>query len=98
MFSETRPTKIFSTLVAFVALVFSPSLIDTVHAQVAGATLSGTVTDQSRAVIPDTQISIKNTATGVTRDVTTDSAGFYSAPNLLPGARRRCLRRGANRA
>ena len=26
-----------------------------------------------------------NKATGVTRDVTADAAGFYSAPNLLPG-------------
>ncbi len=28
---------------------------------------------------------ITNVATGVTRNVTTDSAGFYTAPNLLPG-------------
>src|SRR6202521_4934892 len=55
------------------------------YAQVVGATLSGTVMDQSGAVIPNTQISIKNIATGVTRTVTTDAAGFYTAPNLLPG-------------
>jgi carboxypeptidase family protein/TonB-dependent receptor-like protein len=85
MCSEIRHRKIAACLVAFVALVFSPLRMDTVYAQVAGATLSGTVTDQSRAVIPSTQISIKNTATGVTRNVTADSAGFYLAPNLLPG-------------
>jgi Carboxypeptidase regulatory-like domain/TonB-dependent Receptor Plug Domain/TonB dependent receptor len=56
-----------------------------VHAQVAGATLAGTVTDNSGAAVPNADISIKNTATGVIREVTTDSAGFYSAPNLLPG-------------
>jgi len=56
-----------------------------VHAQVAGATLSGTVTDASEAPVADAKIAIANTATGVVRDVTTDSAGFYSAPNLLPG-------------
>ena len=28
---------------------------------------------------------IKNVATGITRAVKTDTAGFYSAPNLLPG-------------
>src|ERR1700674_5574250 len=54
------------------------------YAQVVGATLSGTVTDQSGAVIPNAQISIKNIATGVTRDLVTDSAGFYTAPNLIP--------------
>src|ERR1700681_397657 len=57
-----------------------------IYAQVVGATLSGTVTDQSGAVIPSTQISIKNINTGVTRTVTTDAAGFYTAPNLLPGS------------
>src|ERR1700680_635784 len=56
-----------------------------IYPQVVGATLSGTVTDQSGAVIPSTQISVKNIATGVTRTVTTDAAGFYTAPNLLPG-------------
>src|SRR5579871_3296404 len=60
-------------------LISSPT-----YAQVAGATLSGTVTDPSGAGIPNAHLSIKNTATGVTRDITTDSAGFYTAPNLTP--------------
>src|SRR6516165_1599757 len=55
------------------------------YAQVVGATVSGTVTDPSGAGIPAAQISIKNTATGVTTSITTDSAGFYTAPNLSPG-------------
>jgi len=55
------------------------------HAQVVGATLSGTVTDQSAAVIPTAQISIRNVATGITRNIAADTAGFYTAPNLLPG-------------
>src|SRR5437870_4694360 len=56
-----------------------------VHAQVTGATLSGTVTDTTGAVIPGVSVSIKNRATGVVRNLTTDEAGFYSAPNLLAG-------------
>src|SRR5215467_12549307 len=56
-----------------------------VHAQVTGATLSGTVTDSSGAVIPGVMVSIKNRATGVARNLTTDEVGFYSAPNLLAG-------------
>jgi hypothetical protein len=43
------------------------------------------VTDQSGAEVPEAQVSIKNIATGVTRVVSSDSAGFYSAANLLPG-------------
>jgi hypothetical protein len=85
MCSEIRRRKIAAGLVAFIAVVFSPVLTHTVYAQVAGATLSGTVTDQSGGVVPHVGISIKNIATGVTRDSTADSAGFYTAPNLLPG-------------
>ena len=85
MFSEIRPTKIAASLIAFAALAFSPIILIPVSAQVTGATLSGTVTDQSGAVVPKAGISIKNIATAVTRGVTTDPAGFYSAPNLLPG-------------
>jgi hypothetical protein len=67
------------------ALAFSPFILVPVYGQVAGATLSGTVRDQSGLVIPRADISISNVATGVARALTTDSAGFYSAPNLLPG-------------
>ena len=55
------------------------------YAQVTGGTLTGSVTDSSGLVIPGARVSIKNAATGVTRDVTTDAAGFYTAPNLIPG-------------
>jgi Carboxypeptidase regulatory-like domain/TonB dependent receptor-like, beta-barrel/TonB-dependent Receptor Plug Domain len=55
------------------------------YAQISGATLSGTVTDQSGAVVPQATITIKNVATGITRSNTTSAAGYYSAPNLLPG-------------
>src|SRR5882672_531673 len=55
------------------------------HSQVAGGTISGTLTDSSGRVINNVQITITNVATGVTRDVTTNDEGFYSAPNLLPG-------------
>src|ERR1700704_6066633 len=55
------------------------------YAQLSGATLSGTVTDPSGAVVPQATMTIKNVATGITRSNTTSTAGFYSAPNLLPG-------------
>jgi hypothetical protein len=55
------------------------------YAQVAGGTIQGTVSDPSGAVISDAQISIKDVATGVVRTVTSNSSGFYAAPNLAPG-------------
>ena len=72
-------------LVAFNVLLCMPGRI---YPQVAGGTISGTVTDASGAVIPNTQISIKNVATGLTRAVTADTAGFYTGPNLLREAMR----------
>src|ERR1700730_9684710 len=56
------------------------------QAQVAGATLSGVVSDVTGAGIPNTAVSIKNLTTGVVREVKTDADGYYTAPNLLPGA------------
>ena len=55
------------------------------HAQVAGGTISGTVIDGTGRVVTDAKITITNVATGVTREVTTNEEGVYSAPNLLPG-------------
>src|SRR5260370_41820532 len=53
-------------------------------AQVAGGTVSGTITDPSDKFVPQAQISITNVATGITTTATTNSDGFYIAPNLLP--------------
>ena len=55
------------------------------HAQVAGATLTGTVKDPSGGSIPNAQIAITDVATAVTRTVSSGGAGLYTAPNLLPG-------------
>src|SRR5207245_9623634 len=71
----------FLSFVLAVSIVFASQ----VRAQVAGATLSGTINDPSGAVVPNAQVSARNTATGVSRATTTDSAGFYSLHNLLPG-------------
>ena len=49
------------------------------------ASLSGTVTDPTGAIVPDAQVKIHSLATGTDRNVTTDSAGLYTAPSLQPG-------------
>ncbi|PYS25468.1 MAG: hypothetical protein DMG11_22795, partial [Acidobacteria bacterium] len=68
-------------LLAFCNLL-SPSL----SAQVSGGTLSGTVTDASRAAIPNVRVTLTNVATAVARVVATDAAGFYTVPDVLPGS------------
>ncbi|SPE18173.1 Cna B domain-containing protein [Candidatus Sulfotelmatomonas gaucii] len=49
------------------------------------ASISGTVTDPSGAVIPNAQVTIHSLATGLDRVVSTDSAGLYAVPSLIPG-------------
>ncbi len=56
-----------------------------VFAQVSGASLSGTIMDASGSAVPGAVITITDTGTTVTRNITSTSAGFYIAPNLLPG-------------
>jgi len=71
--------------IALTALLLATIGADNSYGQVAGATLSGTVTDPSGGFIPKAEVTIANVATSVTRTVSTDFAGFYSAPNLSPG-------------
>jgi uncharacterized surface anchored protein len=63
-----------------VVLLFSLPLFG----QASGRIL-GTVTDQSGAVISGAKVSVIDTQRGLARTLTTDSAGEYSAPNLIPG-------------
>src|SRR6266849_8397609 len=45
----------------------------------------GTVTDQSGGAIKDARVTITNVDTGVSRNLSTNEAGDYVAPNLPPG-------------
>lgn len=78
--------NIAAGLLALGVSALSLCMPSSTRAQVVGATLSGTVADSSGAVIPNAQLAIENVATGVVRTVTTDTAGFYTAPNLVPGS------------
>ncbi len=46
--------------------------------------ISGTVTDQSDAAIPMARVTVTDVQRNVSRVVTTDTAGAYAAPNLIP--------------
>src|SRR5262245_15359870 len=51
-------------------------------AQSTFATLTGTVIDQSGAVLPGVTVTVTNVTTGVTRSVTSIGTGEYQLPNL----------------
>ena len=90
--SSTRVShSVFIVLIALIAVVFCS--IPT-RAQVAGGTILGTVSDPSGAVITNAEITIKDRATGVVHSVTSNSAGFYTVPNLSPGQYRSQLLHG----
>ncbi len=61
------PRKLTKILAPLVVIVFGLSLTVSMYSQVTGATLSGTISDPSGVVIPGAQISIRNTATGISR-------------------------------
>jgi len=81
----TGSRKLKKILAALSVIVFSLSVASSIHSQVTGATLSGIISDSSGGVIPGAQISVSNTATGISQNFQADSAGYYTAPNLAPG-------------
>jgi hypothetical protein len=68
--------------VAVFALVAVPPVL---HAQATTGTIYGTVTDQSKAILPGVNVQVKNVENGATRTLVTDESGHYRALNLPPG-------------
>lgn len=55
-------------------------------AQTVGASLQGTVTDPSGAVVPNASVQITNLGMAAVRTLVTDASGRWRDPVLLPGA------------
>src|SRR5437870_12679160 len=72
-------TFVFST--TLVVLLFSIALF----AQGNFGRVLGSVKDSTGAVIPGATVSIIDKDRGLARTLTTDEAGQYNAPNLIPG-------------
>ncbi len=67
--------------ISFLAL----TLISAAFGQGERATITGTVTDASKAIIPDASIVLRNVATNVVTRTTTNSAGLYFITSIPPG-------------
>src|SRR5919108_667022 len=72
---------------AFLGLIFVLVGLSAASAasQALFGTISGTVTDSSGAVVPGATVSVRNVETGVTKTVTSNEVGVYTATNLVPG-------------
>ena len=84
----TNSSKISVRFSAVLVLLLSALSSSPLGAQVVGGSISGTVSDNSGAVVANAKVLLENLATGVITAVTTNSQGFYSLPNLLPGTYR----------
>src|SRR5438105_14548146 len=70
-----------SIATAFLFLVFAVRTF----AQSSNATVSGTVSDSSGALIPGVSVTAKNTQTGIVSMVLTNESGTYNLASLQPG-------------
>ncbi|HEY6374779.1 MAG TPA: carboxypeptidase-like regulatory domain-containing protein [Edaphobacter sp.] len=68
-----------------IVVLFLIAALTTLHAQVVGGTLSGTITDPSGATLINAQVLVHNDETGNERRLTTGSDGRYSAPSVPIG-------------
>ena len=69
----------------YLCILLSDWGVSRLHAQAATATISGTVTDSSGAVLPGASIQVKNTGTSTVQSTVADSQGRYSVPDLPVG-------------
>jgi outer membrane receptor protein involved in Fe transport len=83
--ASNRTEWMLSSFIALIGFMILFAASVPARAQLVGATLSGTITDESSSAVPSATVAITNVATGVTTTVTTNGEGIYSAPNLLPG-------------
>ena len=75
--------KRYPSVICALALVFIGCVC--LYAQAVTATLLGTITDSSGALVPSAQVVITEVATGVSHAGRTNDSGNYIFPNVQPG-------------
>ncbi|MBS1855699.1 MAG: TonB-dependent receptor [Acidobacteria bacterium] len=78
---DRRGYRLLSSLGALLLLSF----VSAVPAFTQTGQITGQVTDQAGAIVPDAKITLTQTATGFKRELTTNGDGYYTAPALSPG-------------
>ena len=80
---QTWRESFLISLTLLAVFVFLPCELAHAQGTVKGG-FHGTITDASGAVVPGVTVVIKNLATGISREVTSDAAGTYTINQLQP--------------
>ena len=81
-----RLHKLVSRLAVLAAITFFQSLPSPALAQTTRATISGTVTDENGALVPNAKVTVKHIDKNISRETTSDDDGLYRVRELEPGA------------
>ncbi len=75
----------FPCLFAFVLSTLTLSSPAAAQSLAGLSAVNGTVTDASKAPVPDARVTVTNTETGLIRRLTTNESGYFLAQSLQPG-------------
>ena len=75
----------FRGVLAFLTLALAVGTPGLAHAQGLSGQIGGSVIDSSKGAVPGAAVTVRNTATAVTRDTVTDSEGLFVFTNLVAG-------------
>lgn len=80
---NSRQRIVFLALLLATFLIFNSSIA---FSQATSGSIAGTVTDPSGAVVPGALVKIIDDDTGVSHETTSNQAGLFAVPKLVPGS------------
>ena len=81
----TNPLSGSRIIASFGIFLLAGLSFERLNGQAATASITGTITDSSGAVIVGAAINAKNSGTGITRTTVSDAQGRYTLPDLAIG-------------
>ena len=91
------PLSNFKSFCAVLCVYLTLGLAGIAFGQGERTSLTGTVTDDSQAMVVDATVTVRDTATNVTTRTTTNSAGLYFITSLPPGDYNLTVKKPASR-
>jgi Carboxypeptidase regulatory-like domain/TonB-dependent Receptor Plug Domain/TonB dependent receptor len=82
---ERASSALLVLALPFFLLAFTIAISQAAFAQITAATLTGTIRDQTGALLPGVEVVATNAHTGFSRSAVTDANGYFAMPGLPPG-------------